>query len=104
VSAPFAEVQRRAEAAIAVWGRVDVVVNNAGTVGREFGPSEELGCVALRPRLRFLFYAALSFSFLLAGNPSTSQLLCVEMNCSIETELSFFYFVEIKARGHGGSL
>ena len=48
VSAPFAEVQRQAEAAIAVWGRVDVLVNNAGTVGREFGPSEELGCVALR--------------------------------------------------------
>lgn len=43
VSAPFAEVQRQAEAAIAFWGRVDVLVNNAGTVGREFGPSEELG-------------------------------------------------------------
>jgi NAD(P)-dependent dehydrogenase (short-subunit alcohol dehydrogenase family) len=47
VSAPFAEVQRQVEAAIAMWGRVDVLVNNAGTVGRAFGPSEELGCVRL---------------------------------------------------------
>jgi NAD(P)-dependent dehydrogenase (short-subunit alcohol dehydrogenase family) len=45
VSAPFEEVQRQAEAAIALWGRVDVVVNNAGFVGDEIGPSEELGCV-----------------------------------------------------------
>jgi NAD(P)-dependent dehydrogenase (short-subunit alcohol dehydrogenase family) len=45
VSAPFAEVQRQVEAAIAMWGRVDVLVNNAGTVGRAFGPSEALGCV-----------------------------------------------------------
>jgi len=44
VSAPFAQVQRLAEAAIELWGRVDVLVNNAGTVGRECGPAEELGC------------------------------------------------------------
>ena len=45
VSAQFAEVQRQAEVAIALWGRVDVLVNNAGTVERGFGPPEELGCV-----------------------------------------------------------
>jgi len=45
VSAPFAEVQRQAEKAIALWGRVDVLVNNAGSVGCKFGPSEELGYV-----------------------------------------------------------
>ncbi|KAI0260725.1 hypothetical protein BC834DRAFT_925723 [Gloeopeniophorella convolvens] len=43
VCAPSAEVQRQAEAATAIWGRVDVLVNNAGFVGFEFGPSEELG-------------------------------------------------------------
>jgi NAD(P)-dependent dehydrogenase (short-subunit alcohol dehydrogenase family) len=46
VCAPFAEVQMQAEAAIALWGRIDVLVNNAGSVGREFGPSEELGYVS----------------------------------------------------------
>ena len=57
VSAPFAEVRRQAEAAIAMWGRVDVLVNNAGTVGREVGPSEELGCVCV-----YFFACALSLS------------------------------------------
>ncbi|KAI0318909.1 NAD-P-binding protein [Amylostereum chailletii] len=42
VTAPFEEIQEVTKAAIARWGRVDVLVNNAG-VNLGLGPSEELG-------------------------------------------------------------
>ena len=76
VSAPFAEVQRQVEAAIAVWGRVDVLVNNAGTVGRAFGPSEELGCV------RFFIFILFRLISLFVGN--------------FENHFLFFYFLKSK--------
>ncbi|KAI9453178.1 NAD-P-binding protein [Russula earlei] len=56
VGAPFAEVQRQADEAIALWGRIDVLVNNAGTVGREFGPSEELGLDGMRDPFEVNFF------------------------------------------------
>ena len=80
VSAPFAQVQRQAEAAIELWGRVDVLVNNAGTVGREFGPSEELGCVVL------LFLCYLHTHILSSRWQSSASFLC-EMVVWIETNV-----------------
>ncbi|KAI0262610.1 NAD-P-binding protein [Gloeopeniophorella convolvens] len=43
VSAPPAELRTRVAEAVACWGRVDVVVNNAGCSGTVFVPSEEMG-------------------------------------------------------------
>ena len=43
VTAPFAEIKRRMDTAIEVWGRLDVVVNNAGIA--VLGTTEEIGSV-----------------------------------------------------------
>lgn len=43
VTAPFAEIERRMDAAIECWGRLDVVVNNAGIAVA--GITEEIGSV-----------------------------------------------------------
>lgn len=45
VTAPFAEIERRMDAAIECWGRLDVVVNNAGIAVA--GITEEIGSVFL---------------------------------------------------------
>jgi len=37
----MAEIQRCLEEALTIWGRIDVLVNNAGTI--TYGASEELG-------------------------------------------------------------
>lgn len=42
VTSPFAVLQEIAQKAVEKWGRVDVLVNNAG-IGGEVGASEELG-------------------------------------------------------------
>jgi len=41
VTSPMAEIQRCLDDALAIWGRIDVLVNNAGTI--TYGASEELG-------------------------------------------------------------
>jgi NAD(P)-dependent dehydrogenase (short-subunit alcohol dehydrogenase family) len=41
VTSPMAEIQQCLDEALAVWGRIDVLVNNAGTI--TYGASEELG-------------------------------------------------------------
>ena len=41
VTSPMAEIQQCLDEALAIWGRIDVLVNNAGTI--TFGASEELG-------------------------------------------------------------
>lgn len=41
VTSPMAEIQERVDEALVLWGRIDVLVNNAGIV--TFGISEELG-------------------------------------------------------------
>ena len=43
VTAPFAEIKRQIDTAIGFWGRLDVVVNNAGICA--FGTTEEIGSV-----------------------------------------------------------
>jgi len=43
VTAPFAEIKRQIDTAIGFWGRLDVVVNNAGICA--FGTTEEIGFV-----------------------------------------------------------
>ena len=45
VTAPFAEIKRQMDAAIEFWGRLDVVVNNAGITVN--GPAEEIGSVLI---------------------------------------------------------
>ncbi len=42
ITAPFVTLQETAHQAVEKWGRVDVLVNNAG-IGGEVGASEELG-------------------------------------------------------------
>ncbi|TFK83101.1 NAD-P-binding protein [Polyporus arcularius HHB13444] len=42
ITSPFAILQETAQKAVEKWGRVDVLVNNAG-IGGEVGASEELG-------------------------------------------------------------
>jgi len=41
VTSPFGEIKQCIDKALAIWGRIDVLVNNAGTV--TYGVSEELG-------------------------------------------------------------
>jgi len=53
VTAPFAEIKRRMDTAIEVWGRLDVVVNNAGIA--VFGTTEEIGSVLIH--LQTLFFS-----------------------------------------------
>ena len=43
VTAPFAEIKRGMDSAIEFWGRLDVVVNNAGIA--VVGTTEEIGSV-----------------------------------------------------------
>ena len=43
VTSPFGEIKKCIDEALAMWGRIDVLVNNAGRV--TYGASEELGCV-----------------------------------------------------------
>jgi len=43
VTAPFAEIKRGMDTAIEFWGRLDVVVNNAGIA--VVGTTEEIGSV-----------------------------------------------------------
>ncbi|KAH8986879.1 NAD-P-binding protein [Lactarius akahatsu] len=42
VTSPMVEIKQRVDEALAIWGRIDVVVNNAGRI--TYGLSEELGC------------------------------------------------------------
>jgi len=41
VTSPMGEIQERMDEALAIWGRIDVLVNNAGRL--TYGASEELG-------------------------------------------------------------
>lgn len=41
VTSPTGEIKERIDEALAIWGRIDVLVNNAGKI--TFGASEELG-------------------------------------------------------------
>jgi NAD(P)-dependent dehydrogenase (short-subunit alcohol dehydrogenase family) len=43
VTAPIADIKRQVDSAIHFWGRIDVLVNNAGIA--TFGASEEVGFV-----------------------------------------------------------
>jgi NAD(P)-dependent dehydrogenase (short-subunit alcohol dehydrogenase family) len=43
VTSPIGEIKKCIDEALAIWGRIDVLVNNAGSL--TFGISEELGCV-----------------------------------------------------------
>jgi NADP-dependent 3-hydroxy acid dehydrogenase YdfG len=43
VTSPMVEIKERMDEALAIWGRIDVLVNNAGKL--TYGASEELGCV-----------------------------------------------------------
>lgn len=43
VTSPMGEIKQRVDDALAIWGRIDVVVNNAGRL--TYGASEELGYV-----------------------------------------------------------
>jgi NAD(P)-dependent dehydrogenase (short-subunit alcohol dehydrogenase family) len=43
VTSPIGEIKERMDEALAIWGRIDVLVNNAGRL--TYGASEELGCV-----------------------------------------------------------
>ena len=45
VTAPFSSIQRAIDSAAAHWGRIDVLVNNAGLIDT-IGPGEELGFVS----------------------------------------------------------
>ena len=45
VTAPVADIQRQVDSAICVWGRIDVLVNNAGIA--TFGATEEIGSVRI---------------------------------------------------------
>jgi len=45
VTSPMAEIQRCLDDARAIWGRTDVLVNNAGTI--TYGASEELGAESI---------------------------------------------------------
>jgi NADP-dependent 3-hydroxy acid dehydrogenase YdfG len=47
VTWPFEEISKAIEKAIAKWGHIDVLVNNAG-ITSSIGPSEMLGCVDLK--------------------------------------------------------
>ena len=49
VTSPFGEIKKCIDEALAIWGRIDVLVNNAGTV--TFGVGEELGCVSFKVTL-----------------------------------------------------
>jgi len=41
VTSPMAEIQQCLDEALGIWGRIDVLVNNAGTI--TYGAGEELG-------------------------------------------------------------
>ena len=43
VTSPTREIKERMDEALAIWGRIDVLVNNAGRL--TYGASEELGYV-----------------------------------------------------------
>ena len=43
VTSPMGAIKQRIDEALTIWGRIDVLVNNAGRV--TYGASEELGCV-----------------------------------------------------------
>ena len=43
VTSPMGEIKEHMDEALAIWGRIDVLVNNAGRL--TYGASEELGCV-----------------------------------------------------------
>jgi NADP-dependent 3-hydroxy acid dehydrogenase YdfG len=51
VTSPIGEIKKCINEALAIWGRIDVLVNNAGKI--TYGVSEELGCV---PSLRDVDY------------------------------------------------
>jgi NAD(P)-dependent dehydrogenase (short-subunit alcohol dehydrogenase family) len=46
VTSPFGEIKKCIDEALAIWGRIDVLVNNAGSL--TFGVGEELGCVSFK--------------------------------------------------------
>ncbi|KAI0259358.1 NAD-P-binding protein [Gloeopeniophorella convolvens] len=58
VSSPFAEIKEKIDAAINVWGRIDVVVNNAGAMS--FGLTEELGAEGIMKDLQTNFFGILN--------------------------------------------
>ncbi|KAH9953647.1 short-chain oxidoreductase [Russula dissimulans] len=53
VTWPMAEIQQTIDLALGIWGRVDVVVNNAGTVS--YGASEELGAEGIMKNMKTNF-------------------------------------------------
>ncbi|KAI0048417.1 NAD(P)-binding protein [Auriscalpium vulgare] len=59
VAAPYAEIAHVAQEAVAVWGRVDVVVCNAG-VGGFRGVSEEFGRDVFLDHMRVNFLGAVN--------------------------------------------
>ncbi|KAI0338402.1 NAD(P)-binding protein [Trametopsis cervina] len=55
------EIRRMAVEAIGIFGRVDVLVNNAGTLS-SVGPLEELGMDAIRRQFQQNFFGAVAFT------------------------------------------
>jgi len=47
VTAPFGDIKRQVDTAINAWGRIDVLVNNAGIC--YLGATEEIGLVRINP-------------------------------------------------------
>ncbi|KAI0300578.1 NAD-P-binding protein [Multifurca ochricompacta] len=58
VTAPFADIKRQVDSAIGIWGRIDVLVNNAGIC--TFGATEEIGAQGMMHVMQTNFIGVLN--------------------------------------------
>jgi len=58
VTSPFGEIKKCIDEALTIWGRIDVLVNNAGTC--TFGVAEELGAEGVMKEMKTNFFGPIN--------------------------------------------